>query len=1381
MTKHNLTKHLSWLITSNPAVPPAPNTPRHGQSSQRVTFLEPERPSLTESQPLEVPVLGVQAASAQKNARSPQTAPEFARPLFPASALNAQDKDDMARLHSAPKSNNKHRLLSETIPVALQNPSLTSRTPGKSLTDNYSARYDRRTEGKCSLRFLACLGLHDNSADIASSISRTTTKRQVQSSSQLFAPGSRSARQEPLALDLTRDYDHTSSSSTVEAFGDARPVWREDSATRKEPLVDKGKKRKSDELELDELQAVHPLRLSQGSFTAIDAFSDDGTPSKAFPTPRKTTMQRPSKRISSSRDRALQLSAVDKDFDDDLDSPNTLGKHTDHIALRSPSHGSPCGLSGSQPLRLKAEPKPEPYNSSSSRRVAIADSEEEYDEGESAEWNPLVKSEATTCVDRPLHAPSSQIRISQQPVKAENISDEPGSATLRQEGSIGQPQIAHTGSGASPFQRDSPTKLPTTYTPSQPLTSSDGSNAPAYYADAFAVQAFLNWQHNRLQAFLDDLCTKKRSLVDAIYNCDAGRSTTLMPIEEMERLAHSCNTKIEAINRLLSLREDHLQLSKQREQVKTYIISAIQENQDPSSKDAESLKILTQRISQIERGISRNLVEASLPNFEHLASLHGGAVTPRTAFNLTGEHSTTLVQSTQANPYLQLPAESNAGSSKSSGLANAQYVQQTQQPHNVPGTPKRNMIDSTSRMHTSPLRTYTSSAPSKGNTAYFSPKKPKLPQHESLKDVRGSVSNSSPSKDPFGGCPVDDMSVFGDEENDENCYQTNMASPPGIGRDDDEYGQEDDDVDMLQVAEELENQHKRPVTQLNRDYRNVFAETSGNAPHPDPPKPPAAFAPLPPQNSQMQHRWSKDVKAAMKDRFHLRGFRPNQLEAINATLAGKDAFVLMPTGGGKSLCYQLPSIISSGKTQGVTVVISPLLSLMQDQVEHLQKLKVQALLINSEVTSEHRKLVQGCLRDAKPERFCQLLYITPEMINKSQAMLSIFRDLHLRRKLARIVIDEAHCVSQWGHDFRPDYKLLGEVRQQFRGVPVIALTATATENVKLDVIHNLGIQNCEVFTQSFNRPNLTYEVRSKGKAKEVLESMAETITKSYRNQSGIIYCLSKKNCQDVAEKLREEYQIKAHHYHAALEPEEKKRVQKDWQNGTHHVIVATIAFGMGIDKPDVRYVIHHTIPKSLEGYYQETGRAGRDGKRSGCFLYYGYQDTSALKRMIDDGEGSWEQKERQRKMLRNVVQFCENRSDCRRVQVLNYFNESFKREDCAGSCDNCTSNSTFETQDLSEFAVAAINLVRRVEHDNVTLLHCVDVLRGGKNKKMTELQHDKLEEYGRGSRLDRGTVERLFYRLISEEALTEHNKINKAGFAIQYVHVSNSVPGYRQE
>jgi len=266
--------------------------------------------------------------------------------------------------------------------------------------------------------------------------------------------------------------------------------------------------------------------------------------------------------------------------------------------------------------------------------------------------------------------------------------------------------------------------------------------------------------------------------------------------------------------------------------------------------------------------------------------------------------------------------------------------------------------------------------------------------------------------------------------------------------------------------------------------------------------------------------------------------------------------------------------------------------------------------------------------------------------------------------------------------------------------------------------------------------------------------------------------LSKKNCEDIAAKLRTNHNIMAHHYHAGMEPEEKKLVQKKWQAGQYNVIVATIAFGMGIDKPDVRFVFHHTIPKSLEGYYQETGRAGRDGKVSGCFLYYGYHDTSALKRMIDDGEGSYDQKERQRQMLRNVVQFCENRSDCRRVQVLNYFGEAFSKDKCNASCDNCKSKSRFESRDFSEHVPGALSLVGKVQEDNVTLLHCVDVFRGGKSRKIMDLGHDRLPEYGAGSGMEKGNVERLFYRLVSEDALAEHNRVNKVGFASNYVHVS---------
>ncbi|KAF2144679.1 uncharacterized protein K452DRAFT_223123 [Aplosporella prunicola CBS 121167] len=606
-------------------------------------------------------------------------------------------------------------------------------------------------------------------------------------------------------------------------------------------------------------------------------------------------------------------------------------------------------------------------------------------------------------------------------------------------------------------------------------------------------------------------------------------------------------------------------------------------------------------------------------------------------------------------------------------------------------------------------------------------------------------------------------------------YGTNMGTPPMQAADDDDFDDSDiDDEEMLDVAEDIENFEKTNTLNWNQGPRDVFQETTGNRlaqrQRPVPKKTATSIASgLPASSAHPQYQWSRDVKAVLKDRFHLRGFRPNQLEAINATLAGKDCFVLMPTGGGKSLCYQLPSVIYSGKTRGVTVVISPLLSLMTDQVAHMKNLRIQAMSFNGETSATERRCIMDGLRESHVEKFIQLLYVAPEMLSKSATMVSALQALHQRQRLARIVIDEAHCVSQWGHDFRPDYKLLGNLRRQFVGVPVMALTATATENVKVDTIHNLGIRGCEVFAQSFNRPNLYYEIRQKSKGTDVLEDIAMTINSQYAGQSGIVYCLSRKKCELIAKNLKQRFNVKAQHYHAGMSPSERSETQRSWQTGKCDVIVATIAFGMGIDKPDVRFVIHHSIPKSLEGYYQETGRAGRDGKRSGCFLYYGYQDTNTLKWMIDKGEGEKLQKDRQYAMLRNVVQYCENKSDCRRAQVLAYFNEQFKPEDCNNTCDNCNSSSTFEPRDFTEDAIAAISLVRKIHEQQVTILHCADVFRGGKSKKITDLHHNSLDEYRAGSHLERGEAERLFNRLVSEDALKEYNVLNGAGFASQYI------------
>lgn len=601
-------------------------------------------------------------------------------------------------------------------------------------------------------------------------------------------------------------------------------------------------------------------------------------------------------------------------------------------------------------------------------------------------------------------------------------------------------------------------------------------------------------------------------------------------------------------------------------------------------------------------------------------------------------------------------------------------------------------------------------------------------------------------------------------EHEPETFSRNMGSPAPPSPMYEEFAVDDyDDQEILNTLESLERHSRHEAAAIIPAPRQPLSQISHNVQRG------MSVTRKPQQSAQdlLKHPWSKDVMTALRKRFHLKGFRHNQLEAINATLAGKDTFVLMPTGGGKSLCYQLPSIIHSGKTTGVTIVVSPLLSLMQDQVDHLQKLKIQAFLINSEVTPEHKQLVFQSLRGPRPEDFIQLLYVTPELLGKNTAIISVFEDLHRRKKLARLVIDEAHCVSQWGHDFRPDYKTLGETRRKFPGVPVMALTATATENVKVDTIHNLSIDGCETFTQSFNRPNLYYEVRQKKKG--TTQEMADTINESHRGQSGIIYCLSRKNCEKIAKELREKYRIRCAHYHAGMNAEDRARVQKEWQKGLYHVIVATIAFGMGIDKPDVRFVIHHSLPKSLEGYYQETGRAGRDGKPSRCYLYYGYGDTNLLKRQINDGEGSWEQKERQKLMLRNVTHFCDNKSDCRRAQVLQYFNEHFNRQDCNDNCDNCLSDAQFETIDCSDHAARIIKLVRKIHQDKCTLLHCVDVYRGSKVKRIKDLGHDQLAEAGYGADLERGDAERLFYLLLAEDALEEFNETNGKGFAIQYV------------
>ncbi|XP_056687301.1 ATP-dependent DNA helicase Q-like 2 isoform X2 [Spinacia oleracea] len=433
-------------------------------------------------------------------------------------------------------------------------------------------------------------------------------------------------------------------------------------------------------------------------------------------------------------------------------------------------------------------------------------------------------------------------------------------------------------------------------------------------------------------------------------------------------------------------------------------------------------------------------------------------------------------------------------------------------------------------------------------------------------------------------------------------------------------------------------------------------------------------------------------------------------------MSGRDVLVIMAAGGGKSLCYQLPAVLRDG----ICLVVSPLLSLIQDQVMGLTALGVPAYMLTSTTSKDDEKFIYKALE--KNEGDLKILYVTPEKISKSKRFMSKLEKCHHAGRLSLIAIDEAHCCSQWGHDFRPDYKNLGILKTQFPTVPVIALTATATKKVQLDLMEMLRIQKCVKFVSSVNRPNLFYMVREKSSVgKVVVDEIAEFISGSYPNkESGIVYCFSRKECEQVAKELREKG-IKADHYHADMEVRDRESVHMRWSSGKLQVIVGTVAFGMGINKPDVRFVIHHSLSKSMETYYQESGRAGRDGLPSECLLYFRPADMPRQSSMVFYENSGLQN-------LYDIVRYCQSRTGCRRAAFFKHFAEPL--QDCNGMCDNCVSSSEVKDIDVSCHAKAMISLIQSIQENDqkVTMLQLVDKMKVKQKDLDSDLKRDHMEQ-----------------------------------------------------
>ena len=460
-----------------------------------------------------------------------------------------------------------------------------------------------------------------------------------------------------------------------------------------------------------------------------------------------------------------------------------------------------------------------------------------------------------------------------------------------------------------------------------------------------------------------------------------------------------------------------------------------------------------------------------------------------------------------------------------------------------------------------------------------------------------------------------------------------------------------------------------------------------------------------------EFEWDEEVEICNEKTFGYKKFRPIQREIINASLSNRDIFVCMPTGGGKSLAYQIPALVS----EGVTIIVMPLLSLIQDQTTYLNGCGLKVLFLNNEnmMNLDYDK----SFHSENEEDRCKMIFLTPEKIAKSAKTMDLLNSLYNEGLLERCVVDEAHCVSQWGREFRSDYLNLKILKQKFPNLPILALTATAPNKIRDDVINQLGMKNTVFFRSSYNRKNLYIEIRKK--CKGYINDIAKFIKEKYPNDSGLIYCSTKKNCEDISKELKNKHKIKCDFYHASIPEQKKNKIQEKWKNNQIQVIVATVAFGMGINKSDVRFVIHNSMPNSFESYYQEIGRAGRDGNNSHCLLYYSPGDRKSVEFLISTTNLDKNKLSESLRKITQMVDYCEEQFQCRRVIALEYFDEKFDSKYCNQMCDNCNKNLNCEKRDCTKLSLIILNFVKNCSDKfmKITVAQSIDYLIGKNGKQ----------------------------------------------------------------